>query len=520
MSFSYTSNWGLAKPVFGTPGTEWYIKINNNFDIIDSITNQALNTTDSPTFNDLFVLDDLSVGDELNVTNDIIAGGQLSANSILASSGAISNNFSVGNDLNINGDFSLLGEVLGDLNLRDGLNVDGTAVINILFANEFEIGNFTIDNLSVLNSFNVGGNSTLNTVTINSLATLNNRLQLTGHVAIGNNAIIDPSYYSNTTKTVVNINETATDSNVDQHIALISWLTHDSTASIATSFISEMVVPIANSIDQGILTSAAFNTKHFGSGAVSQLLGITSEVRNINGALIDWASSGYFTFSHESNSNINLAEVLSVQGGLNSNGFIDDLRGITIQGAYANTGIILQNYGMYIEQPSTISGGIIQSSIGLYIENQNISDSTDSYNIYSAGANSINLFEGNLIVNGDLVIDGAVNYFSTIEEYFNTTEIYLTESDFRKTIVIDSTSETVVYLPSVTASEKGAQIRVVKLGPGKVTVIAANSDVIADSSPGGSIYNDEVTETYANLTFLLVRQNQWVIWGHGTWTTT
>jgi len=97
----------------------------------------------------------------------------------------------------------------------------------------------------------------------------------------------------------------------------------------------------------------------------------------------------------------------------------------------------------------------------------------------------------------------------------------LTTAQFGETITCTSASAETFYLPSVDVSHVGAWFRFVKLGPGDLTVEAADSDKIADSGVGDTIYNDEPLQTYATLTLLLVSATQWAITeGHGTWTTT
>jgi len=90
-----------------------------------------------------------------------------------------------------------------------------------------------------------------------------------------------------------------------------------------------------------------------------------------------------------------------------------------------------------------------------------------------------------------------------------------------ETFSCNSADEETFYLPSVDASHVGSWFRFVKLGSGKLNIEAADSDKIADSGVGDTIYNDEPTQTYATLTLLLVSATQWTITeGHGTWTTT
>jgi parallel beta-helix repeat protein len=100
------------------------------------------------------------------------------------------------------------------------------------------------------------------------------------------------------------------------------------------------------------------------------------------------------------------------------------------------------------------------------------------------------------------------------------TGITLTTADFGKTITVDNASAQVVNLPSVASTEVGAWFRIIKLGAGQVTIDAADSDTIADSSSGGTIYNDQSAEDYATITVELASETEWIITGsHGTWTT-
>jgi hypothetical protein len=86
---------------------------------------------------------------------------------------------------------------------------------------------------------------------------------------------------------------------------------------------------------------------------------------------------------------------------------------------------------------------------------------------------------------------------------------------------VDNGSAQTVNLPSVDSTHIGAWFRIVKLGAGQVTIDAADSDTIADSSAGGTIVNSESGETYATIMIELVAQDKWVIAdAHGTWTST
>ncbi|HBB66246.1 MAG TPA: hypothetical protein DCZ93_02880 [Elusimicrobia bacterium] len=101
------------------------------------------------------------------------------------------------------------------------------------------------------------------------------------------------------------------------------------------------------------------------------------------------------------------------------------------------------------------------------------------------------------------------------------TGITLTAADFGKTITVNSASAQVVYLPAVDASNIGATFRIVKLGAGRVTVDAADSDTINNSGAGDTIYNNAVVPPYASVDLLLVTDTGWaIVGGQGAWITT
>jgi hypothetical protein len=96
----------------------------------------------------------------------------------------------------------------------------------------------------------------------------------------------------------------------------------------------------------------------------------------------------------------------------------------------------------------------------------------------------------------------------------------LTTADFGKTITVNSGSDQTITLPDIGAGDIGGTFTIVKLGAGIVTIDAVGSDVIADSSAGGKIYDNVAGETYANITIQVAAADKWIIvGGHGTWTT-
>ena len=67
---------------------------------------------------------------------------------------------------------------------------------------------------------------------------------------------------------------------------------------------------------------------------------------------------------------------------------------------------ITNAYGVLIQDPGFNTTGVGENLYGLYVEDQTGSNFNNEYNIYSAGENSLNQFEGNVQIGGDLVVDG------------------------------------------------------------------------------------------------------------------
>jgi len=66
-------------------------------------------------------------------------------------------------------------------------------------------------------------------------------------------------------------------------------------------------------------------------------------------------------------------------------------------------------------------------------------------------------------------------------------------------------------LPSVAAGDIGKILTFIKLGAGQVTIDAADSDTIHDSSAGGTLTNAQAGETYATVTLMLTSATTWNI---------
>jgi len=116
--------------------------------------------------------------------------------------------------------------------------------------------------------------------------------------------------------------------------------------------------------------------------------------------------------------------------------------------------------------------------------------------------------------------DNLVKFLCASEELDGDAGYTLAVTDCGKTVKVNSGSAQTVNLPSVDSSHIGIWFTVIKLGAGKVTINAPDSDVIVDSGAGGTIYNEAAGETYAMITLKLVSATVWSVVGAiGTWNT-
>jgi len=121
-----------------------------------------------------------------------------------------------------------------------------------------------------------------------------------------------------------------------------------------------------------------------------------------------------------------------------------------------------------------------------------------------------------------IYINGRSQLGAKVDVVTKTDSYTITTSDFGKTLRMNSADDKIFTLPSVGAVDDGARVIVVKLGAGKVTVQAADSDIIADGTAGGTLYNNTAAQIYADVSLEYVHQSvTWIIRGaHGTWTST
>ncbi|MDD3580610.1 MAG: hypothetical protein PHW74_06285 [Desulfobacca sp.] len=95
----------------------------------------------------------------------------------------------------------------------------------------------------------------------------------------------------------------------------------------------------------------------------------------------------------------------------------------------------------------------------------------------------------------------------------------LTINDLDKTILCTNTAGMNLNLPSVSATEVGKRLTLVKASDQELKLTAADSDKIGSSGEGGYIFNDQALEKdVASVTIRLLTATQWFIVAKvGTW---
>jgi hypothetical protein len=121
----------------------------------------------------------------------------------------------------------------------------------------------------------------------------------------------------------------------------------------------------------------------------------------------------------------------------------------------------------------------------------------------------------------DEVIEGKWQIKQRPERIVSASDVVLTSGDFGKSIVMEIGSDDyTVTLPSVGSTNTGVSLTIVRIGDGRLTIQAADSDTIERSRPGGGIYCHESHRMIANVTLYLASATEWGITGAtGIWFT-
>jgi len=152
--------------------------------------------------------------------------------------------------------------------------------------------------------------------------------------------------------------------------------------------------------------------------------------------------------------------------------------------------------------------------------------------IYMHSSSADNIFAGNQNLSVSCVagpcIYGEFEVPSPLTEFalrrpqkeVKTDSYVITADDLGKTLVMNSADDKTFSLPSVGADEDGSLIFISKISTGKVTIDAADTDYIHDSTAGSGIYNQN-GQNYASITLRYNHSDtRWyIIDASGTWVT-
>lgn len=97
-------------------------------------------------------------------------------------------------------------------------------------------------------------------------------------------------------------------------------------------------------------------------------------------------------------------------------------------------------------------------------------------------------------------------------------EYNVTGDDTSQVIVYESQEAGTYQLPDLNNNLIGSQYTFIKKDTGTLTIKAAETNTIAESSPGGAIISSVSSQKYTSLSLLAISATEWVIVGaHGTW---
>ena len=216
---------------------------------------------------------------------------------------------------------------------------------------------------------------------------------------------------------------------------------------------------------------------------------------------------------------------------------------LTADTAYITTGTIADLNGTNIDYTNatfdtavittaTVKGGAINNTpIGASTPSTGVfttldAATLDTASLVASSDTKVTSFNADLLDGYDWDDGQDVVFGSTqakqISTLAKTADYSVTTDDLGKSIRVTSGGTITMTFPSVGAAEDGALLRYVKCGVGKLILDAADSDKVADSGAGGTIYNDVATQIFVPISFEYVHSIvTWVITGAmGTWVTT
>ncbi len=378
-------------------GTESQITVTNNGNTVTLATPQNIATTSSPTFANLTVTG--------AATQD---GNELCDNSnncgfVGAADGFVQN----GNSF---GEIAVLGT-----NDAQSLvfETGGNAQMTIAAGGAVSFQNST-DSTNAFSVVNAAGSAN-----VLQVDTINEYMNVSGTIDVGN---LNTSGYDQCTILVAvedcnasisaesAYEEETTDSyGIHNLLGLIANVTPNTSSSAG---IYNQVITLGTQ-DFTDLRGIDNNVSSFSTGSINSITGINNDVTvsAVGGLTGDQVGIRNTVTANKSTfflqgmtTNVitgptqNYGEVIGSVVNISNSGSSGTAIGLRVSMTNTATGAINNQYGILIQAPADASGNIVTNNYGLYVEDQSAVGSTDAFNIYSAGEDSQNYFEGNIAV--------------------------------------------------------------------------------------------------------------------------
>lgn len=141
-------------------------------------------------------------------------------------------------------------------------------------------------------------------------------------------------------------------------------------------------------------------------------------------------------------------------------------------------------------------------------------ENAPSGTVPNSGLNALNILRGDGAGAWSVVNGGLAQILTKTDDYNVQT------TDFSKTIRVNSALDKTQSLPSVGDGDDGARITFIRLGVGRVTVAAADSDKFYEGADGGTIYNESEIGASITLEYVDVIAMWAIVAASGAWNIT
>ncbi len=226
----------------------------------------------------------------------------------------------------------------------------------------------------------------------------------TGHVAFGNAAAVDDINLLNsgsTTSNTLTLEETPTDYSNDYLLGVANYLDINPSGTVDSSIYgidNEVVSRSGNSQNIPFMQGIYSLVNHQGSGNMIFSVATTGYSQNSSSGTVSESDGVVGQAANQGSGTVTLGRggLFSVFNG--STASTGTAKGLESALYNYSSGAITTGYSIFIPSAINAGGGTFTNNYGLYVEDQSAVGSSNSYNIYSAGATSKNYFAGNVIV--------------------------------------------------------------------------------------------------------------------------